>query len=84
MAVIIPGLSDESILPVGKPNKCRHIVRLLVSFMATNSTSGSSPGSWPDQSVLHLDGHVPGGRFHLSDYWEQRSEFSNPEPFPGL
>ena len=33
MAAISPGFSDKNALPVGKPNRCRHIVRLLPSFL---------------------------------------------------
>ena len=83
IAAISPGISDESILPVDKPNKCRHIVRLLASFLATNNTIGLSPRFWPYQSVLHLDGHVPGAKFRLSGCYEQRSEFLEPRIHPG-
>ena len=84
MAVTSLGFSDESILPIGIPNMCRHIARLLVSLLATNSISGLSPRFWPAQSALHLDDHGPGGISHPEIVGHEDLSSTNPEPVPGL
>ena len=72
VALVSQLFSHDTIWPVGTPNKCPHILGLLVSYSATNNTATLDQGSLSAQSALRLGGHELAGKFHCACWLVQR------------